>query len=144
MSDNKIPFGQGRKLNSAKPTETKTEVEKKLVTQQEFTLAGVTHTKYPFEDLEVGQPVTLIRDSYGEVVYPEKGHPDPTAVAVFDSSQRHIGYIKAAVAKVIFRVLQEELYSYEGFVSEVKGGYKAATGEQLHWGVDIVIKFYRK
>lgn len=107
------------------------------------TLRGVTHSGYPFETLEINQPVYLIPDPFGQVVKPEEGHNDPTAISVQDNfvSGKHIGYLSKTVAATITKYLNKG-YQYEADILAIKGGYAGIGGEMLNYGVDIVVRFY--
>ena len=112
-----------------------------LITSEEFTLKGVTHSNYPFKDLKPGQEVFFIPDPLGAVVKPGVGHNDPGAVSVQDNEGRHIGYIDKTLAQVISKALQGNKFTVDANVIEVKGGYKGAK-EMLKYGVDILARFY--
>lgn len=107
------------------------------------TLRGVTHSGYPFETLQNNQPVFLIADPFGQVVKPDVGHSDPTAISVQDKPKggKHIGYLSKTVANTITKYLNKG-YKYEAEILTVKGGYEGVGGEMLNYGVDITIRFY--
>lgn len=150
MTEPKLTLGAGRKFVTEQPPapvqpspKAITELPKKPeanmapVTIQSFTLAGTTHSGYDFTSLEVDQPLRLVSDPLGAIVKPEVGHPDPYAISVQDLNNKHIGYLKSEVAKVIFKALASEKFTYEADVSLLKGGH-----DGLNWGVDVLVKFY--
>lgn len=150
--DNKIVLGAGRKFSApvvqgaeatGAPEKLVAQVKAtpaskhKYLTSEIMTLVGVTHSKYPFAELELAQDVQLVFDPYGKVVKPKEGHPDPTAISVQDMEGKHIGYLKAAVAKVVTKALASKQYLCRANVNALKGGR-----EGLNWGVDVEVKFF--
>lgn len=146
----KLILGAGRKIEVPAPVpepEAKVIPRKKEfvagaqnlapVTIQTFTLAGVTHSGYPFKDLCVDQEVQLVLDPYGQVVKSGTGHPDPYAVSIQDDQGKHIGYLKSAVAAVVYKAITSNKFTYKANIELIKGGY-----DGLNWGVDVLVKFY--
>jgi hypothetical protein len=145
----KLILGAGKKVTPPSPTspeeaplvsaplQTGPSKPSEYLTTEIMTLTGVSFSKYPFETLKREQEVLLVFDPYGKVVKPKEGHPDPTAVSVQDQEGRHIGYLKAAVAKVVTKALMSKKYKYLAKIENIKGGTQG-----FNYGVDIEVKFF--
>ena len=142
-----MKLGAGRKFSatteatdeSAAPARATSSVtpKHKYLTSEIMTLVGVTHSGYPFATLKLAQDLKLVPDPYGKIVKPKEGHPDPTAISVQDLEGKHVGYLKAAVAKVVTKALLSKQYLCSPSVNAIKGGR-----DGLNWGVDIEVKFF--
>lgn len=127
---------------AAKPAEEKLSGKPAEVTQT-ITLKGTSFSKYPFDELKTNQTLVLVRDPKG--VARNMSHDDPYAISVQDEQGRHLGYIPKEAARIItIRVLDTDRYNYAASVYKIKGGYQTEEGKELNWGVDILLKVFRR
>lgn len=125
----------------AKPVETK--FGKPAEVTQTITLKGTSFSKYPFDELSTNQELVFVRDPNG--IARGISHDDAYAISVQDKQGRHVGYIPKEAARIItVRILDTERYDYAVSVYKIKGGYQTEDGKELNWGVDIMLKVFRR
>lgn len=113
--------------------EAKKEIPKdKRVLKRVFRLSGTTFSGYDFESLSKQDKVKLILDPEGIKTNP---HNDKTAIAVFDSDNKHIAYIPKDQAKLIYPMIETGSLVADAYVLEVSGG------GDYNWGIQILVRF---